>query len=456
MGQLVRIIIDGVGIVGVGVIVFALILKAITTPFDIYQRVKMRKQNLIMEQMKDDLEKLQKQYAGDKQMYNMKMLELQKKNGYSMLGACLPMILSFVILIVAITAFQTYAQYANLSMYERMAEGYNSAVLEYAVDGKDYHFLQEGEEENDLVITLEKFQTDENGNRSFTEDGIVYSLVEEGEILRMQVESSAADIYFCYRYNLSPADAARTYFINEDKLKNNAEIWGKIEERMTAGAAEDTACIEYFQSLGAAASANVFRTEKNPGFLWVKNVWYPDVSYNHPVQEYSSFKSTFNSGIRSENWEGEKSIGEVISESNYNALTADLSAEKEQANGYFAMIIISIGLMLLSQFITMRSSKAANQYNTVDGQGARTQKIMMVMMPIMFAVFGFLWSAAFTIYNIISSAITILVTLLTNIVIGRIFNKKEEEALKARYSRSVPWKKDGKDANDGKDRKKRK
>ena len=187
LGQLVRIIIDGVGIVGVGVIVFALILKAITTPFDIYQRVKMRKQNLIMEQMKDDLEKLQKQYAGDKQMYNMKMLELQKKNGYSMLGACLPMILSFVILIVAITAFQTYAQYANLSMYERMAEGYNSAVLEYAVDGKDYHFLQEGEEENDLVITLEKFQTDENGNRSFTEDGIVYSLVEEGEILRMQV-----------------------------------------------------------------------------------------------------------------------------------------------------------------------------------------------------------------------------------------------------------------------------
>ena len=117
------------------------------------------------------------------------------------------------------------------------------------------------------------------------------------------------------------------------------------------------------------------------------------------------------------------------------------------------MIIISIGLMLLSQFITMRSSKATNQYQTVDGQGATTQKVMMVIMPIMFAVFGFLWSAAFTIYNIISSAISIAVTLITNIIIGRIFNKKEEEALKARYTRSVPWKQDEKDGKNGKKRK---
>ena len=318
LGQLVRIIIDSVGIVGVGVIVFALILKAITTPFDIYQRVKMRKQNLIMEQMKPELEKLQKQYANDKQTYNMKMLELQKKNGYSMLGACLPMILSFVILIIAITAFQSYAQYANLSMYEKMAEGYNAAILTYAVDGKDYHFLQDGEEENDLVITRDKFTgTDGSGNPCFTEDGIVYSLIEEGDILRMQVESMAQDKYLCYRYNLTPASSARTYLINESKLLADGDIRAKIEEKVGAGTAQDTACIEYFRELGSAASANVFRTETNPGFLWVKNVWYPDVSYNHPIQEYGSFTNTFRSGIRSENWEGEKSIGEVVSEADH-------------------------------------------------------------------------------------------------------------------------------------------
>ena len=90
LGQVVRAIIEWVGPVGLGVIVFTLILKLITTPFDIYQRIKMRKQSLIMRDMKDDLDKLQKQYANDKQTYSMKMMELQKKNGYSMFGACLP------------------------------------------------------------------------------------------------------------------------------------------------------------------------------------------------------------------------------------------------------------------------------------------------------------------------------------------------------------------------------
>ena len=101
LGQFARVIIEGVGIIGLGIIVFTIFLKAITLPFDIYQRVKMRKQTLIMREMQPELEKLQKQYANDKTTYNQKMMELYKKSGYSMFGACLPMIISLVILIVA-------------------------------------------------------------------------------------------------------------------------------------------------------------------------------------------------------------------------------------------------------------------------------------------------------------------------------------------------------------------
>ena len=137
LANFVKIIIEGVGVVGWGVIVFTLILKAVTTPFDIYQRVKMRKQTLVMRSMQEDLEKLQKQYANDKDAYSRKMLELQKKNGISLFSACLPMIISFAILIIAVTAFQSYANYANLSMYQGMAQSYNAAVLEYAPETQD-------------------------------------------------------------------------------------------------------------------------------------------------------------------------------------------------------------------------------------------------------------------------------------------------------------------------------
>ena len=191
LGKIVRAIIEGVGAVGLGVIVFTLILKLITTPFDVYQRVKMRKQSLIMRDMKDDLDKLQKQYANDKQTYSIKMMELQKKNGYSMFGACLPMIISFVILIVAISAFQSFSQYANLNMYEQMAHAYNEAVLEYAPEGVDYRLSSE--DENTPVIPWEW-----NYDEAHEENGVIYTVYRDGSIRRMSVVS--ADESKCIYY----------------------------------------------------------------------------------------------------------------------------------------------------------------------------------------------------------------------------------------------------------------
>ena len=70
LGNLIRLLINGVGVVGVGVILFSLALKAITLPLDIYQRVSMRKQNNRMKENKERMEKLKKQYANDEKMYN--------------------------------------------------------------------------------------------------------------------------------------------------------------------------------------------------------------------------------------------------------------------------------------------------------------------------------------------------------------------------------------------------
>lgn len=430
LGQFVKIIIEGVGVVGIGVVVFTLILKAITTPFDIYQRVKMRKQTLIMRGMKEDLEKLQKQYANDKQTYQMKMMELQKKNGYNPFGACLPMIISIVILIVAVWGFNSYSQYANLSMYEQMAHSYNEAIKVYAVDGVDYA--------QDDVIGWE------NGDPHISEN-IEYTLIVDGDITRMQVKSVEDGIYIYYQYALSETNAEREYFIDVDKLytnQQNAAIKEKIQSEIEAGTEVNVACANYFREIGADAAAEWFRSQNNPGFLWIKNVWFPDVSYKHPIQEYSSFISSFNKKIVV--GETEKSISEVLTESDYEYLTANLAEEKEQANGYYIMIILTIGLMVLSQFLSMKSQKESNQFQTVDGNGARTQKIMMIAMPLIYAVTGFAWTAAFSIYIAVSSMISILVTLLSNLIIGRIFKKKEEAEIMQKYTRTLPWQQDGK------------
>ena len=128
IGTLIRWLITGVGSVGVGIILFSIILKVIVLPFDVYQRISMRKQNLKMKENQARMEKLQKQYAGDKDKYNQKVMEMYKESGISMFSSCLPMILSLIIFIVAINAFNAYSQYANVENYNMMVNAYNAKI----------------------------------------------------------------------------------------------------------------------------------------------------------------------------------------------------------------------------------------------------------------------------------------------------------------------------------------
>ena len=480
LGKFAQAIIEGVGIIGLGIIVFTIVLKGITLPFDIYQRISMRKQNLVMKEMQPELEKLQKQYANDKTTYNQKMTELYKKNGYSMLGACLPMIFSLVILIVAFQGFRTYSQYANLAMYERMSQAYSEEILKYAPETKDFgdgrtYFILAGEgEEQDItkgIIVWTDEQTEfeiQGADVDSSLAHITYQFtVKQDGLKYVKVVSSREDQFLTCEYKIKEGKAADVqYFVEVDKFEtyfeeHKGEIFDEqtldedgnpltkedIYQEIYKAASEDpdvtdvndTVAARYIQRIGATAAANWYRDGNDASFLWVKNVWYPDVSYQNPIQSYSNFTKqitkqniTLNDGTKT-------TLSTVFKEPHYNALTDQLITEKSQPNGYFILIILSIGFMVLSQFISMRSNKESNKYQTVDGQGAKTQKMMMFIMPLMYAVFAFMYSAAFSIYMVMSSVISLLITLLSNLIIGRIFKKKEEAKATASVTRKYAW-----------------
>ena len=119
LGHIVEWIVTWLPWTGLGIVLFTLILKTITLPLDAYSKISMRKNSLKMEKMRPQLEKLQKQYQNDQQTYNAKMMELYKKNGYSMLGACLPMIVTLVVFMVVLGAFSDYSNFANLGRLPR-------------------------------------------------------------------------------------------------------------------------------------------------------------------------------------------------------------------------------------------------------------------------------------------------------------------------------------------------
>ncbi len=408
LGEVIRWLIEGVGVIGVGIIIFTLILKTIVLPLDIYSRIKSKKQALVMEKMRPQMEKLQKQYANEKQLYQQKVLELQKKSGYSMFGACVPMIVSLVIFIIVFQAFSAYSQYATVESYNDMVRSYNSVVERYELT-----------EENSEGF-LQKVYYSEDG--SWT----VYSGEEapaEGAVYDYKVDFSA----FAKAYNKQNNLALTEEGVYSALVKQYSEETGTViaqgaensSDASTREAVRMTLVSYVIDGYAAQKVADDYiakqQSGEGSGFLWVKNIWYPDSVLSREVPDFSTFRQA-----------ASRLNIDAGYEESYNKVTADLVQQKEQYNGYFILIILSIGVMLLQQFIAMRSNKATNELSSVDGSAQRTTKMMMIMMPIIYGLFAFMYSSAFSIYMITNTIYSIITTLIINKAMNVWFSRREE------------------------------
>ena len=430
LGHIVEWIVTWLPWTGVGIVLFTLILKTITLPLDAYSRVSMRKNSLRMEKMRPQLEKLQKQYQNDQQTYNAKMMELYKKNGYSMLGACLPMVVTLVVFMIVLGAFSDYSRYANLDVYREMTVQYNSAITAHMPDIAPENLLShsytapgEADEEGYIAYNREERYGGEGALIEVVLDRTLY--LQEANLTEKQLDELDW-------YNTDPeagpvaqvaAQTTWTLTVQTEAVlaSADADIAAAVQavRAQNAGLSEDDTAAEAIRTLGRNAAEKSYRSY-NSSFLWIKNIWVPDTSYRHPIEYDDVLESS------------------GLSEEAFNEVSYNLSAERSQANGYYILIIISIGSMFLSQFISARSQKAQSELQTADGSGKRTQRTMMIVMPIVFGVFSFFYSAGFSIYMIVSSLYSILSTLIINLIVDRKFQKVQEQEIQDKYNQRIP------------------
>jgi YidC/Oxa1 family membrane protein insertase len=141
-----------IGNAGWTMVIFTVLLKIVTFPLDYYSRYKMKKNAVIMENMKPQLEKLEKQCKGDKQLYNQRMLPLLKKEGYSLGGACLPVLITFVLFIFIFSGLNSYATYRNAKNYNELVNEYNSMIASAENGGQGLDPVADKEEINQNLI----------------------------------------------------------------------------------------------------------------------------------------------------------------------------------------------------------------------------------------------------------------------------------------------------------------
>ena len=113
---------------GWAVVFFTMLIRLVLMPFDYKSRVSMRKMSKVQPQMAA----IQKKYAKDQQKMNAKIQELYKKEGVSPLSGCLPMLLSYPILIAMFSAMRSYA---NQQVVRQVLEMLQNPTVLPAFDG---------------------------------------------------------------------------------------------------------------------------------------------------------------------------------------------------------------------------------------------------------------------------------------------------------------------------------
>lgn len=391
VGQLIYWMRSWIGNYGWTVVVFTVFLKLIMLPLDFWQRYSARKSAVKMQKMQPLLDGIDKRYGANTQRANEEKQKLYKKQGYSMMSSCLPMIISMVVFFVMFAGLRHYSTYSSIEMFRVLSNEYYDSFYERVMSL----------DENDEIRKTYQAVYDEKYAEKL------------GEL----------------RQDNPEADDAQ------------AVLAGKIGG---ATAIADTQYGAESKTLALEAIKTTYESDIKESWLWINNVWQPDTW----ASVMPSYDDRFNSFKQQVNMTGypDQSGGEKTYEIIRGAILETGSYGKNGSwNGLMILPIVSIGLsflsMWLSQFIENKNRKKAGIENTQNQQQAMTNKIMMVMMPLMMAYFGFVYTGAFAIYMVVNYMMSIISTVALRVPVEKLVEKnlakgdKKDKNSKASYMR---------------------
>ena len=191
-----------------------------------------------------------------------------------------------------------------------------------------------------------------------------------------------------------------------------------------------------------AAAEKYFELSKQQKFLWVNNIWIEDLPWKKAFINEGSYSSIF-SYTKGCSCKANVIESSINVEGVYKEITGSpkLNEVKDKPNGYLILVVLSIGSMVLSQLIMNKSQKAQLELQSVDQTAAQTNKMMQWMMPIMFGIFSFMYTASFSIYLIVSTLFSMFATRYIEKIVSKKFEKaiarEEEEKFNKRYAHLI-------------------
>ena len=419
------------------VILLALIVRILFSLVDIINKKVNMKNMDINAKMRPELEAIQKKYGNDQRVLQQKTNEIYKKYQFSMMGTCLPMlvtmILQFVVFLTLWNSLQAVSNYNISYQYENMKSLYANVV---ALN-----------EENTLSDVLSRYADKEFGtDYNITIDGItvgddgVRYLNYTFTSTETTEDNFSGKIKYNDEWTNEEISALLDRYVVVPQEENPETSTEQPEgDETTETPAEDP--IEYvdtgFNEVFRTLAENAVREEflaTQESFLWIKNI-YRSESPSSPLfteSEITGYLSNFYSEEEKEmeeTYHYEEKIFNYVIEEN-----AELSDIKAQNNGYYILTIIAVLTSFLSIWLSNKLMKNKNQ------PAQPGNKIMYFIMSIIIGIFTFMYTSLFAIYLIVGQLVNMALTPLTTLIVKKWIasdakKKKEKDVIEVDYRR---------------------
>lgn len=154
-------------------------------------------------------------------------------------------------------------------------------------------------------------------------------------------------------------------------------------------------------------------SSKSNSWLWIKNVWKADKKISQFVD--------FNDYANNQGLQGE---ARTDAQNRYNVIVSTIQAEEGSNNGYYLLIILTVVLSFLTQFLTIKLTMPKGQkLNTMN-------KVMLCVLPLSMLLFATTSNAVFTLYIVTNSVMSALISTTITLISNKINKgKKTSEVL---------------------------
>ncbi len=388
----------------IAVIILALLIRVVLSFFDIFNKKVSMKTNEINTKMKPELDAIRAKYANDQATLQKKTNDIYKKYQFNMMGSCLPMlinlVLSTVIFLTLWSSLQTVSNYNIASQYQEMKYTYANII-----EINDYLLDTEFSEGDNLVLNI---TINDEGKKVINVDlyngeiPIKPILIEH----EFKTDWSNENIYYLLqKYVLLPQP-------------DNEETADETEETPEAPKIEyiDTG----FNSLVLTLAENTVKDyylQTQEGFLWIKNI-YKAESPQSPLfteNEIKNYLSKYYSGEEAELETANDYEGKI-----FQNIIASFEGVDLGLNGYYILTIIaalsSFFAMWFSNFLIRKTNNAQK-----DDKAPKQKQpwAMYIIMPIIMAIFTFMYTSLFAIYIIAGQLASIALSPITTLIVNK-------------------------------------